>query len=492
MTELSLTAAAVAGLEADAVVVGTAEGDGGPVILRPEVLPPGAARSLESALGPLGVKGAADEVVRVPAGDALAAHVLVLTGLGRVPEAGLPAETLRRAAGAATRTLDGVSTVAVALPADSPEQVGAVAEGALLGSYRFRRYRPGDPPGPERLLVVTPSAGGEAVVAAARRAQVVAGAVQGVRDLVNASPRDLYPEAFASAARELAHARAVSVSVLDEPALREGAYGGLVGVGQGSARGPRLVRLDYSPDQASGHVALVGKGITFDSGGLSIKPAKAMETMKCDMAGAAAVLRTVLAAADLGVPLRVTGWLALAENMPSGTAQRPSDVVTIRGGTTVEVLNTDAEGRLVLADALVAACEESPDVVVDIATLTGAQMIALGNQVAAVMGTEDVRAALLAAAERAGEAAWPMPLPEELKGSLKSAVADLANMGERHGGMLVAGIFLQHFVGSTPWAHLDVAGPAFNEAGPRGYTPKGGTGYGVRTLLAFLEDRAGR
>lgn len=215
-----------------------------------------------------------------------------------------------------------------------------------------------------------------------------------------------------------------------------------------------------------------------------------MEAMKSDMAGAAAVLHTVVAAAKLGLPVAVTGWLCLAENMPSGTAQRPSDVLTIRGGTTVEVLNTDAEGRLVMADGLVAALEEKPDVVLDIATLTGAQVVALGHRVSAVMGTEDARAQVVDAATASGELFWPMPLPDELRAGLKSKVADIANIGERWGGMLSAGVFLREFVGESPWAHLDIAGPAFNERTAHDYTPVGGTGVGVRTLLAFVESRA--
>jgi leucyl aminopeptidase len=268
----------------------------------------------------------------------------------------------------------------------------------------------------------------------------------------------------------------------------------LTAVGQGSARGPRLVRLSYSGGRkASTSIALVGKGITFDSGGLSIKPADAMKTMKLDMAGAAAVLGTVVAAARLKVPVAVTGWLALAENMPSGRAQRPSDVITILGGTTVEVLNTDAEGRLVLADAIVAAGRENPDAIVDIATLTGAQMVALGNRVSAAMGNDDdLRDRIVAAATEAGEGFWPMPLPAELRPSLDSPVADLANIGERMGGMLTAGLFLAEFVAKTddrpiPWAHLDIAGPSFNEGSAYGYTGKGATGVGVRTLLGLVE-----
>ena len=241
--------------------------------------------------------------------------------------------------------------------------------------------------------------------------------------------------------------------MLDDKALAAGGYGGLIGVGQGSVRGPRLVKVSYSPSRPKVKVALVGKGITFDSGGISIKPAAGMEAMKSDMAGAAAVLHTVVAAARLELPVAVTGWLCLAENMPSGTAQRPSDVLTIRGGKTVEVLNTDAEGRLVMADGLVAAVEEKPDVVIDIATLTGAQLVALGHRVSAVMGTDDVRGEVVAAAEASGEQFWPMPLPADLRAGLKSKVADLANIGDRFGGMLTAGIFLQEFVGS------DAVGP---------------------------------
>jgi len=410
--------------------------------------------------------------------------VVLLVGVG---ERDVNDETLRRAAGAAARSLAGTDSAVMALPATTAEQVVAIAEGALMGAYRFDRYRDSDPAPVKQLELHTPLARDKAGKAALERAQVVADAVRSVRDLVNSSPAHLYPETFAEAALTAAKGSKVKVKVLDDDALRRGGYGGLIGVGQGSSRPPRLVKLTYSPARAKGHYALVGKGITFDSGGLSIKPASGMETMKMDMAGAATVLHTVLAAAALDLPIKVTGWLALAENMLSSTAQRPSDVITIRGGKTVEVLNTDAEGRLVLADALVAAGEEDPDVIVDIATLTGAQMVALGTQVGAVMGTDDEREAVVAAATAAGEQFWPMPLPAELADSLKSEVADLSNMGDRWGGMLVAGLFLKEFVGETPWAHLDVAGPAYNEGSARGYTPKGATGTGVRTLLSLLE-----
>ncbi|HLT84716.1 MAG TPA: leucyl aminopeptidase [Phototrophicaceae bacterium] len=492
MTELTLTTKNVARIQADAVVVAVGRRGEEAVLVPGAPLPSGAASALGKLLPALGVSGKADEVVRVAAGKELAADVVVLTGVGTVGEDGPDLETLRRAAGAATRSLAGTADVALALPADTAERVGAVAEGALLGSYSYDRYRARSTAPVARLELVTDLARAKEAKAALARAVVVADAVAGVRDLVNASPADLYPESFAEEATAAAKGTKVKVSVLDEKALAAGGYGGLIGVGQGSERPPRLVKVTYSPARAKAHVGLVGKGITFDSGGLSIKPGKGMETMKMDMAGAATVLHAVLAAAALDVPVKVTGWLALAENMPSGTAQRPSDVITIRGGKTVEVLNTDAEGRLVMADALVAAGEENPDVIVDIATLTGAQMVALGSQVGAVMGTDAVREEVVAAAGEAGEQFWPMPLPAELAESMKSQVADIANMGDRFGGMLVAGLFLKEFVGETPWAHLDIAGPAFNEGKPRGYTPEGGTGTGLRTLLTFLERAATR
>lgn len=491
---ITLTSKDPAHLTVDAVVVGVGTRDGSPELLDAAWLPADLQAALVRDARALAVTGGADEVRRVPA-TALPATVLVLTGVG--PLDAVTPETLRRAAGAATRELAGLGSVALALPAGDEEEVAAVVEGALLGAYTYTRYRTGDGPetaGPVGSIeVVTPLARDKRAKAALARAEVVAAAVHATRDLVNAAPNDLYPAAFADVARAAvkdAGVRGLKISVLDEKALAAGGYGGLVGVGQGSARGPRLVRVAWAPARPKATVALVGKGITFDSGGISIKPAAGMEAMKSDMAGAAAVLHTVLAAARLGLPVAVTGWLCLAENMPSGTAQRPSDVITIRGGKTVEVLNTDAEGRLVMADGLVAAVEENPDLVVDVATLTGAQLVALGARVSAVMGTDDARDAVVRAAGAAGEQFWPMPLPADLRAGLKSKVADIANIADRFGGMLTAGIFLQEFVGTTPWAHLDVAGPAFNERAPFGYTPVGGTGVAVRTLLRLLEDRA--
>lgn len=515
MATLTLSAKNPASVRADAVVVAVAAGRSGARLIGADTLPETLRTSLAAALDPLGVTGAADTVQRVPTAGALAAPVVVLTGVGPAPTRGraVTAEALRRAAGAASRLLTGVGTVAFALPAQDADGVAAVAEGALLGAYAFDRYRttsaaPAKTP-VRSVIVLTPAARTAAVRAAANRAEVLAAAVNAARDLVNTAPVDLYPATFATAAAEAVAELPVTVTVLDERKLARGGYGGLIAVGQGSARPPRLVRLDYAPRGAKVHVAYVGKGITFDSGGLSIKTAAGMETMKSDMSGAAAVLHTVVAAARLKLPVRITGWLALAENMPSATAQRPSDVITIRGGRTVEVLNTDAEGRLVLADAIVAAGEERPDLMVDVATLTGAQMVALGSQVSAIMSNDDaLRSRIHRVADAVGEPFWPMPLPRELRASMDSSVADIANTGERFGGMLVAGLFLAEFVpeqasssassespddaekARLPWAHLDIAGPAFNSGSAHGYTPAGGTGVAVRTLLGLAEDVA--
>jgi len=504
---ISLSDKDLASVKADALVVGVARGQGGPVLVEGAPLPRALRSQLVDLLAGLGVTGAADQVVKVPAGKELAAPVLVLTGLGTPPtgaDSAYDPEVLRRAAGAATRALAGTSSVALSLPAPDVERVAAVAEGALLGAYSFTRHRSRtadqQKPPVADVVVVTTLARDKAALAAATRAQEVVAAVHLARDLVNTAPGDLPPAAFADAVVAAAKGNPLTVTVLDEKALAKGGYGGILGVGLGSARPPRLVKVEYAPRGAKRHLALVGKGITFDSGGISLKPPAGMEAMKSDMAGGASVVAAILAIARLGLKLRVTAWVPLAENMPSGTAQRPSDVLTTYGGRTVEVLNTDAEGRLVLADALVAASEEHPDAIVDVATLTGTQVLALGKRIAAIMSNDDPwREAVHASAERAGESMWPMPLPADLRPSTDSQVADIANLGDRMGGMLVAGLFLQEFVGKVkggdtqiPWAHLDIAGPSFNDSGAYGYTPKGGTGHPVRTLVALAEAEAAR
>ena len=496
MTELSFSTSSPASVRADAVVVGVHESPRGPVLAAgAEALDEAFAGRLARVLTALGATGAAEQVVKTASQPGIAPGIVAAVGLGPAPArggSGPSLETLRRAAGAAVRALAGSGRVALALPVGDQDGATAVAEGGLLAAYAFTRFRSREVgPGPvSALTVVTPS---RPPAAAVRRVQAVVRAVHLVRDLVNTPPSHLPPVVFAEQAREALADLPVTVDVLDERVLRRRGFGGILGVGQGSANPPRLVKLSYAPsDRSAPHLALVGKGITFDSGGLSLKPPSSMITMKCDMGGAAAVLAAVQAIATLGLPIRVTGWLPLAENMPSGSATRPSDVLTIYGGRTVEVLNTDAEGRLVLADGIVAACEEQPDVLLDTATLTGAQMVALGARTVAVMSTSDaLRSAVTGAAEAVGEAMWPMPLPDELRPSLDSQVADIANMGDRYGGMLVAGLFLREFVAEgVPWAHLDIAGPAFNEGEPHGYTPKGGTGASVRTLVAVAEQLA--
>ncbi|MFE5309621.1 leucyl aminopeptidase [Isoptericola sp. NPDC056605] len=494
MADLTLTGKNPSSLKVDALVVGTCSTSDGVAVVADQ-LPEAFVRQIETLAPRLGVTGARDEVRRVPAGDGVSADVVVLAGLGeRAADGTFPHEVLRSAAGAATRELAGTDTVALALPAVDEDELGAVVEGALLGAYSYTRYRTGkDTKGAVgSVQVVTSFSRSGRAKAAVARAEVLAAAVHGTRDLVNDAPNELFPAAFADAAKAAAKGvKGLKITVLDDKQLAAGGYGGLVGVGQGSSRGPRLVKLSYTPAKATGKVAIVGKGITFDTGGISLKPPASMPTMKSDMAGAAAVLHTVLAAARLGLPVAVTGYLCLAENMPGGNAQRPADVITIRGGKTVEVTNTDAEGRLVMADGLVAAVEDGHDVVLDIATLTGAQMVALGNRTSGVMGTDAVRDEVKAAADVAGEAFWPMPMPAELKAGLKSTVADMVNSApSRWGGMLFAAHFLAEFVGETPWAHLDIAGPSYNEGSSFGYTPAGGTGVGVRTMLAFLEGRA--
>ena len=474
---------------ADALIIGVIQGQDGPV------LAPGAedadaalGGSLTATLAALGATGKQDEITKVATGGQLAAPLIVAVGLGRAPDG----EALRRGAGAAVRSLTAASTHAIvlALPARDAAETEAVALGAQLGRYTFTRYRAAANGSPPALMVLTTAAG---AAAAATRATVLADAMSLTRDLVNTSPSDLYPESFAAEAQHVAEAAGLDFEVLDETQLAAGGYGGLIGVGQGSVRQPRLVRLAYRHPDATKTVVFAGKGITFDSGGLSLKPSNAMETMKSDMSGAAAVMSALQALAALRPVVNAVGYLCLAENMPGGNAQRPSDVITIFGGKTVEVLNTDAEGRLVLADALARSEQDSPDLLIDVATLTGAQVVALGTRIAGIMANDDATLdGVVDAARRAGEQVWPMPLPEELRKGLDSSVADIANVaGERWGGMLVAGLFLKEFVpDGVRWAHVDIAGPAFHEGEPYGYTPKGGTGSAVRMLVQVAEDVA--
>ena len=424
--------------------------------------------------------------------------VVVVVGLG--PETPTP-EDLRQAAGAGVKQAgkqgDGGVNVAVALGADEPETVQAVAEGALLGSYSYRPVSTGEerPAAVASITVVTPLAGRRvATTESVTSAQAIARSVAAAREWVNIPPNLLYPASFAEETRSFLKDTRVSVEVLDDKALAKGGYGGILAVGGGSSRPPRLVRLAYAPRGAKHHLALVGKGITFDSGGLNLKPGDSMYTMKCDMAGAAAVIAAVKAIAELGLRVKVTAYASLAENLPSDTAYRPSDVLTMYGGKTVENGNTDAEGRLVMADAIARASEDAPDLIVDVATLTGAAVVALGDKTAGLMASDDDTAdRVLDAAEAAGEDVWQLPIPKHIRGKLDSKVADIRSTGgDRTAGALVAAAFLREFVGEgIAWGHLDIAGPAWTDGGGSGYISPGGTGFGVRTLVALarsLED----
>ncbi|MGH3612630.1 MAG: leucyl aminopeptidase [Pseudonocardia sp.] len=497
VTELHAASGSAATAEADAVMIGLLPAaDAEPGDDAPPRLAPGAAEvdaafdgKLAALLAVAGATGKADEIVKLPTRGALAAPLLVAVGLGKPGEGAAPGiDQVRRGAGAAARALAGTRRAVSTL---GRIDLAAAAEGALLGAYRFSVYKATNsraPVGRVDLLTEADDAGD-----VVRRAAAVATAVLTARDLVNTPPNDLFPESFAARARELAEAAGLDVQVLDDDALAEAGFGGLLGVGGGSSRRPRLVRLHWSGGAAPrAKVALVGKGITFDTGGISIKPAANMDHMTSDMSGAAAVIVTTVLAAQLELPVTVTATVPMAENMPSDTAYRPGDVLRMYGGKTVEVLNTDAEGRLVLADAIVRAAEDSPDYLVETSTLTGAQQVALGLRTAGVMGTEEFRDRVAAHGRAVGEDAWAMPLPEHLRADLDSRLADIANViNNRWGGMLAAGIFLREFVpDGLTWAHIDIAGPSFNSGAPYGYTGKGGTGVPVRTLAALLTDIA--
>jgi leucyl aminopeptidase len=508
MTSLTVTTKTSADLPVDALVVGSVRTPDGADLADGHGLPRKAVVHLQAVLADLEATGKAEEVHRVVAVPGVKATSVVVTGLGDRAASGtaFAPTVLRDAAAAALRSVRAKKSVGVALPTPDVESVAAVADGAWAGTYVYDKAAPlagrrgrgaaARPAAGPKVTVVSGAGQAKAVKDAVARAATVGAARDWARDLVNTPPNVLFPQSFADAVKKrVADSPAkVTVSVLDEKALAKGGFGGITGVGQGSANPPRIVTMSYAPSGAKGSVALVGKGITFDSGGLNLKPGTGMVTMKSDMAGAAAVAAAVLAAAELGGPVAVTGYLCLAENMPGGTAQRPSDVVVMRDGTSVEILDTDAEGRMVLGDGICLASEKKPDWIVDIATLTGAQMIALGDDIAGVMANDDdFRATVVGAADAAGEGAWPMPLPVAMRAKLDTPTADLAHKGDRAGGMLTAGIFLKEFVGEgIPWAHVDIAGPSYNEKGPRGRTPKGGTGFGVSTLVTLVEGHRSR
>lgn len=434
----------------------------------------------------LGASDMAERITRVPGPQG---SVFALLGLGSdAPNV----DELRKLGGAASRQLSDFQEIVFDLPVGDKSGTFAIAEGAALGAYRFETYLAKKSTKSIKLANVSVISAFKISPAEIEQLKVSVSAVNLTRDLVNTPPNDLYPASLAKAAQKAAKGAPVTVQIWDEKQLAAGNFGGLVAVGSGSSRPPRLVKLSYAPKGAKRHVALVGKGITFDTGGLSLKPAEAMVGMKYDMTGAASVMASLVAIAQLGLKVKVTAWMCLAENMPSGTAQRPNDIIKVRNGKTIEVLNTDAEGRLVLADGLSIASEEKPDLIVDVATLTGAAVIALGDRYAGLMGDNAAIQTVVDAASETGELVWPMPLPTELRALLNSDIADIANVkiGNRAGGMLVGGHFLKEFIGESktkgqtiPWVHIDVAGPSDNSGAAYGFTPKGATGNIVRTLI---------
>ena len=490
MLTVSVAADDVLDVEADLLVVPVFKGG---------IEGPGAAAVLE----PLGLDGVPTTPEfrgdigqhLVVAAPQLRVGGVLFVGLGRMDAT--DNERLRRAAGVAATASTDVRRVATTLAQVNvgPAAVAAVAEGFLLGAYRDRRFRSDSEGGGEGvtdLVVLTPSSQLGAAQDAVRRAEIYAGATIVARDLVNLPPDLKRPPELAERIAELMPA-GIDVRIRNDTDLRDEKFGGILAVGRGSSAPPRLVELRYTPDNPIGSVALVGKGITFDTGGLNLKRAPHMNTMKMDMAGAAAIVGVCSVLAELGVRVEVTALLPLAENMPGADAQRPDDVIRMYGGTTVEVRDTDAEGRLVLGDALAYAAQQEPDAIVDLATLTGSAIHAVGALAAAVMGNDqDVVTSLCQAAEAVGEPLWQLPLWPDLDRMYDSAIADLNNTGDgAGGGSIMGGLFLQRFVGDVAWAHLDIAGPAWvDEKLSQHYLPVGGTGYGVRTLLAWLERRA--
>jgi leucyl aminopeptidase len=424
------------------------------------------------------------------AGAVRAAHVLLL-GLGKDEE--IEPDSWRKAAARTKKEAAAVGAEEIAFylpPVPEPEvAVGAIVEGAMLAAYQFAKYRSNHKPGLQlrALTLFRPGLSkGAAMDRAVMRAQDVMPGVYLARDLVNEPPSVMTARHLAEQARHSCRGRGLSVEVWGKKKIRSMKLAGLLAVNRGSAEEPRFIIIRYRPPRAMKRVALIGKGITFDSGGLSLKTANSMETMKLDMAGAAAIIGAMSRLPHLRPHAEVTGYIPTTDNLPSGSAQKPGDIIRYLNGKTIEVLNTDAEGRLILADGLAYAAREKPDCMINLATLTGACVVALGTEVAGIFGNDQpLVEKLMSCGRAAGEKLWQLPLVKEYREELKSSVADMKNIGSRWGGAITAALILQEFVAGIPWAHLDIAGPAFAEKDSP-VCPKGGTGFGVRTLLNFL------
>jgi leucyl aminopeptidase len=424
----------------------------------------------------------------------LPAAQLLLIGIGGESE--IATDTWRKAGARARREAAGIGAEDVALffaPGKNAESAAAaLVEGAHLAAYQFNKYRSNTKPPAEikSLTLFKPGLKqGAALQKAVETAQTIIPAVFLARDLVNEPPSVATARFLGEQAARACRGRGLSVEVWGKKKIASMKLAGLLAVNRGSQEEPRFIRIHYKPSgRPKKKVALIGKGITFDSGGLSLKPSKSMETMKLDMAGGAAVIATMSCLPKLGLDIEVTGYVPTTDNLPGHNAQKPGDVIRYLNGKSIEVLNTDAEGRLILADALALAAQQKPDYMINLATLTGACMVALGTQVAGLFSNNQPLAdALLRGAGETGEKLWQLPLVKEYKESIKSSVADMKNIGGAHGGAIIAALILQEFVADVPWAHLDIAGPAFAE-GDNLVCPKGGTGFGVRTLIHFLSS----
>lgn len=437
---------------------------------------------LTTYLDEIDFQGKPGSVASIPVQDRLAFKRVLMVGLGEDPDT----EQIRQGAGSAGKKITRDASMATTLHQVGDDAEVAVLEGLLLSQYRFDKYRSEKKPSKlERIALIDLDEA--TTTAAARRAGIVADAVNLARDLINEPPSAKPPSALVAIARDIAEERGLDIRVYEPDEFETERFGGLMGVAAGSHQPAAMIVLRHDPPDPKGFVAIVGKGIVFDSGGLSLKTPSGMEAMKTDMSGAAVVIATMQAVGALQLPVKVVGVAPVTENMPGGGAQRPGDVLTPRNGKTVEVVNTDAEGRLVLADALSLVAEEEPDLIVDAATLTGACPVALGDKIAGLWGnTDEAIDRVKAAAARAGESVWHMPLPRMYRKNIDSDVADMKNSGPRYGGSINAALFLEEFVGDVPWAHLDIAGPA-RWPDDEHYHVKGGSGFGVRTLIHLLE-----
>lgn len=505
MTTYTLRKGAPDRTRTDLVVIGVATGKSGALVAAPgaEAVADAYGRKFAPLLASMGFGGGFGEVVKVPTHGTINAAQLLAVGLG--PRDELTTEKVRRAAGVAARNLGNAASVALALPAVDAAHVRAVADGFRSGLYRFDTYKSksstskaarskvGRSGAVADVVVLSDVARRADAIAAVTTSGIVGDLVARARDWVNTPANDLVPVGFAAEIEELTRGTDVGYEMLDVEALAALGCGGILAVGRGSENPPCLVKLTWRPEGATRSVALVGKGITYDSGGLNIKPGSSMTTQKTDMAGAAAVVAAIHAIAALDLPVSVTAYLPLAENMISGSAMRPGDVLTTLSGKTVEVLNTDAEGRLVLADALTMAVRDEPDSIINIATLTGPCVVALGEKIAGLFGDDETVAALQDAAEATGELLWRLPIPDEQRTKVRtdSKVADLLQHDwVRWGSALYAAAFLEHFVEERPWAHLDIAGPAYNSGAPWGHVPSGGTGFSVPTIVEYVATLA--